>query len=125
MKKMILAAVLTLGTLATPAWASGPGEKYAHFEAKPSETLDQAVANFSEYNTKLQAILDGAVSDGDMADVHQLTYTLETALAKMNEEMGKLAETLEEVHQASEKLDREGVIKHGKAYLETSRKVVK
>lgn len=125
MKQLILAAALVLTHLASPALASGGGEKSAHFEGKPAETLEQAVANFSEYNNKLQAILDGAVTDGDMADVHMLTYTLETALAKMNEEMGKLAETLEEVHQASEKLDRDGVIKHGKAYLETSRKIVR
>src|SRR5690606_14131897 len=98
MKRLILAATLALAPLASPAWASGAGERSAHFEGKPSATLAQAVANFSEYNLKLNAILDGKVTDADMAEVHQLTYTLENALKKINEEMSALAGTLEEVH---------------------------
>ncbi|WP_342343986.1 DUF6746 family protein [Aromatoleum bremense] len=42
-------------------------------------------------------MLKGNVSDAAMADVHELTYTLENALGKMNEELTKLAETLERV----------------------------
>ncbi|WP_248280678.1 eukaryotic translation initiation factor 3 subunit E, partial [Aromatoleum aromaticum] len=79
----------------------------------------------SEYNAKLEAILKGNVSDAAMADVHQLTYTLENALGKMNEELTELAETLEKLHQASEKLDRENVIQHGDEYLSVSRQLVK
>ena len=125
MKSLILTATVVLAAFASPAWASGGGAKTAHFEAKPAETLTQAVANFAEYNDKLRAILDGKVTDSDMADVHQLTYTLENALKKINEEMSTLAVTLEEVHQASEKLDRDAVLKHGRAYLSVADEVVK
>jgi hypothetical protein len=125
MKRLILTATVLLASFASPAWASGGGTRTAHFEAKPAETLAQAVANFAEYNDKLRAILDGKVTDSDMADVHQLTYTLENALKKINEEMAGLAVTLEEVHLASEKLDRDAVLKHGRAYLSVADEVVK
>ena len=125
MKSLILAATLALVPLSTPAWASGAGERGAHFEGKPSATLAQAVANFNEYNLKLKTILDGKLTDADMAEVHQLTYTLENALEKINEEMSALAGTLEEVHLASEKLDRDAVLKHGRAYLSVSGQVVR
>ena len=62
MKSLILAATLALVPLSTPAWASGAGERGAHFEGKPSATLAQAVANFNEYNLKLKAILDGKLT---------------------------------------------------------------
>ncbi len=125
MKSLILAATLALVPFSTPAWASGAGERGAHFEGKPPATLAQAVADFNEYNLKLKAILDGKLTDADMAEVHQLTYTLENALEKINEEMSALAGTLEEVHLASEKLDRDAVLKHGRAYLSVSGQVVR
>ena len=110
MKKLIVAiAFAAAGLVSSPVAASGAAETVQHYKGKPAETLPQAVANFSEYNRKLKALLDGPVTDADMAEVHQLTYTLENALKKINEEMAELADTLEKVHQASEKLDRDAV----------------
>jgi predicted RNase H-like HicB family nuclease len=125
MKKLLVAAVLGTLTLGSTAFASGPGEQYRHFTAQSAENLPQAVANFSEYNNKLQAVLDGPLTDADIATVHELTYTLEDALEKINSALEELAETLEAVHQASEKLDREAVLKNGRDYLEVSRQVIK
>ena len=65
MKSLIFAATLALVPFSTPAWASGAGERAAHFEGKPSATLAQAVANFNEYNLKLKAILDGKLTDAE------------------------------------------------------------
>jgi hypothetical protein len=124
-KKLIVAvAFAAAGLVSPPAAASGAGESVSHYKGKPAETLPQAVANFSEYNRKLKALLDGPVTDADMAEVHQLTYTLENALKKINEEMAGLADTLESVHKASEKLDRDATIEHGRAYLSVSGQVV-
>lgn len=124
-KSVLLTATLAMLSFVPATFASGPGEKYTHYKGKPSETLPDAVRNFSEYNAKLGAILKGKVDDGAMAEVHELTYTLENALGKMNEEMAKLAETLEQLHLASEKLDRDAVIRHGNEYLSVSKEVVK
>ncbi|MFC4257537.1 DUF6746 family protein [Marinobacter lacisalsi] len=95
-----------------------------HFEGKASDTLSEAVANFSEYNHKLEAVLAGELTPEAMNEVHQLTYTLEDAIAKMNQELDNLAETLEEVHLASESADGETVAEHGAAYIEKSRQLV-
>lgn len=126
MKKSLvaLALVATLAFVPT-AFASGAGEKYEHFKGEPSETLPDAVKNFSEYNARLEAVLNGEVTDNAMHDVHELTYTLENALAKINEEFAALAATLEEIHLASERMDGDAVARHGRDYLTVSRQVVK
>ena len=115
-KPAVIAATIALLAFVPTAFASGAGEPVRHYKGEPAKTLPEAVKNFSEYNAKLEALLKGNVSDAAMADVHELTYTLE---------LTKRAETLEKLHQASEKLDREGVIQHGDEYLSVSRQVIK
>jgi len=74
-------------------------DRPSHYEGEPAATLEQAVANFSEYNARLETILGrGELDSGDLHEVHRLTYTLENALEKLREEMEDLAEVLEEVH---------------------------
>ena len=97
-----------------------------HFKGKPSETLEQAVVNFSEYNGKLADLLaKDALSPHDLHQVHQLTYTLENALEKINAELTELANTLEAVHVASENGDAKTTKEQGARYLDTARKVIK
>lgn len=124
-KSLVLVAVVAMYSVVPMTFASGPGEKISHYKGKPSETLSEAVRNFAEYNAKLEILLKGKVDDNAMADVHELTYTLENALGKMNEETAKLAATLEALHQASEKHDREAVLRHGNQYLSVSKEIVK
>lgn len=57
--------------------------------------------------------------------MHELTYTLENALRKINAELTALAGTLEAVHVASERADPATVKTQGKAYLVSTRQVVK
>ncbi|MFV0456769.1 MAG: DUF6746 family protein [Pseudomonas sp.] len=114
-------AVLTLG-LASAAHADRPD----HFKGKPAETLSAAVVNFSDYNQQLAAVLaKDKLEPVDMAKVHELTYTLENALEKISAEMTALAETLEEVHVASEKLDANTVQTQGQKYLGTAREIIR
>ncbi|GGC67198.1 DUF6746 family protein [Marinobacter halophilus] len=121
--KQLIAATLTATAFAfsSPLFASD----VEHFKGKSSETMSQAVANFSEYNNKLEQVLSGEMTPEAMNEVHELTYTLENALAKINEELRELADTLEEVHIASEHADGNAVRKHGKNYLKVSRDVIK
>lgn len=109
--------------------AAGPvtlaDEEPGHFEGLPAETLEQAVENLSEYNRRLAAVLDqGELTAADLVTVHELTYTLENALERIHHEVGALAETLEEVHLASEVDDRDTVLTKGQAYLSTARILV-
>jgi hypothetical protein len=100
-------------------------DDYEHFEGKPSENLEQAVKNFSEYNNKLEAILGkGELSMQDMGEIHELTYTLENALKRIDEEVDNLEETLESVHVASETGDTDTVQSKGERYLSTSRQLI-
>lgn len=100
-------------------------ERPSHYQGQPANTLEQAVANFSEYNNRLADILaKKELTAADMHQVHELTYTLENALEKIRDELDELEDVLEEVHEASEYADIKAVQKHGKAYLETARKVI-
>lgn len=91
-------AALTL--FASGLWAD---ERPDHFEGKASETLEQALSNFSETNRQLADILaQDEISMADMARIHELSYTLENALQRIDKEYDRLAEQLEELHLASE-----------------------
>ncbi|MFO7530727.1 MAG: DUF6746 family protein [Marinobacter sp.] len=116
-KLAIVGAVLTFSL---PVFAG----EYDHYKGEPGETLEQAVANFSEYNNKLDRVLAGEPTPEAMHEIHQLTYTLENALGKLNRELDELVERLELVHEASERADPETVKREGAIYLEQSRKVI-
>lgn len=100
-------------------------DDYEHCKGEPSKTLEQAVANLSEYNNRLEKVLAGELTPEAMNEVHQLTYTLENALGKMDDELEDIAERLELVHKASERADPDTVKKEGAVYLEKSRTIVK
>lgn len=97
-----------------------------HFKGETSATLEQALVNLTSYNAKLQAILaKDQLEPADMAEIHQLTYTLEVALEKLDDEIDILKDVLEEVHKGSEMMQFDRVITNGKRYLETSQKLLK
>lgn len=101
-------------------------EKPGHFKGKPSETLEQAVSNFSEYNHKLETFLKkDTLSPQEMQQVHELTYTLENAIEQMNISLAQLAMTLEAVHVGSETGDVESVKTQGLHYLDIARQFIK
>lgn len=89
-----------------------------HFEGKEVDTVKEAFHQFEEGNEKLEKYLEGdSIEAADLAHVHQLTYTLENALAKMKTALDTLATTLEEVHLASERGDADVVLESGRKYL--------
>ncbi|MDR9394865.1 MAG: DUF6746 family protein [Roseovarius sp.] len=78
-------------------------EQIDHYAAEPSETLAAAMDNFVTYNRKMKAVLErDPLTVQDMEEIHQLTYTIEVALARINEELGALPVVLERVHLTSE-----------------------
>jgi arginine utilization protein RocB len=114
---MILAGTALLFNVA--ASASDDDERYKHFKPEPSENLEQAIMNLTKYNAKLQEIVNGDLDSQDMAKVHELTYTLEVALARLSKELDVAANSLEEVHLGSEQLNKQRVKGFGKSYLDT------
>lgn len=120
----LFAGMLAL-TLSAASWAAAEGSRAAHFKGEPAETLEQAVSNMTEYNGKLEALLGkDELSPMDMHEVHQLTYTLENALQRIQAELETTAEVLESVHVASETGKPAVVKEQGQAYLELTRPLV-
>ncbi|MFO7704972.1 MAG: DUF6746 family protein [Halopseudomonas sp.] len=116
------ALILSLSSLS----GADDSARIDHYQPQASETLEQAVANLSEYNSKLADILaKQELNADDMHNVHELTYTLEEALNKIHTDLAEVADVLEEVHLASEQADAATVKNSGQAYLDLTRTVVK
>ena len=119
----LFAVVVALGVSAA-SWADS--DRPAHARGEPAETLQQAVTNLSEYNTRLEALLEqGELTATDMHEVHMLTYTLENALQKIQADLQETAAVLEEVHIASETDKPDVVREKGQVYLQSTRTLVK
>jgi len=119
MKRLLAGLFIVVMSLSTSAIADDDEQKYQHFKPEPAENLQQAIMNLVEYNAKLQEIVNGDLSAQDMAKVHELTYTLEVALARLSKELDVAANSLEEVHLGSEQMNKTRVKGFGKDYLNT------
>lgn len=120
MKKLLFTA-LCFGLLGSTAANADDHERADHFEGESAESLEQAVTHFTETNRQLAELLaQDELSNADLGTIHELTYTLENALAKIDEELDTMAVDLEEVHLGSETLEQERVRTHGAAYLEAA-----
>lgn len=124
MQNLIKGAVLA-ASLVVAGGAFADDDRPDHFKGLASPDLQTAVANFSEYNNRLEKALESELTVADMQAIHELTYTLENALERINDELEDLADTLEEVHLASENNNRDELKKVAPVYLETSRIIVK
>ena len=115
-------ALLLLGFLGSSASAD---ERPDHFKGLVPATPAEAVQNFSAYNTRLEELLAREkLSAADLSAVHEMTYTLENALAVIDEELGNVAVLLEELHVASEESGANDVRTRGEAYLAKAREII-
>lgn len=120
-KRALIITLLSAAFFSPALKASEP----QHFKGLPAETLQEAVKNFSEYNQKLAAIMaKDNLMPADMAEIHQLTYTLENALERIEKEMDKIEDLLEDVHLASEKAQYDKALKKGREYLSKSQTLI-
>lgn len=124
MQKFMKSAVLAV-SLVVAGGAVADDDRPDHFKGLAAPDLQTAVANFSEYNRLLEQELSGELTNASLEKIHQLTYTLEVALEKIEDELDDLADVLEEVHLASETYNREAVQKVAPVYLEKARIIVK
>lgn len=101
--KKTLQIVATSAAIALGFSLSATAGEVDHYAPVPSETLAEAIENFVTYNRKMKEVLArDPLTVQDMEEVHELTYTIELALARINEELGALPVLLEEVHLSSE-----------------------
>ncbi|PHQ55620.1 MAG: hypothetical protein COA29_04930 [Porticoccus sp.] len=109
-----------------PSASALASERPDHFHGKPADTLEAALTNFAEYNRELAVILKKEeITSRDMAQIHELTYTLENALNKIRSDLDGLAGTLEKVHVASERAETGIARVQGSAYLNLADKIIR
>ena len=121
----LLSTSILLGSLSFTAVASDD-KRPDHFKGQAAETLEQALSNLRTFNAQLATVLSKEQLEPlDMAEIHQLTYTLEVALAKLDDEIDTLKDVLEEVHKGSEMMQFDRVRDNAQRYLSTSQKILK
>ncbi|SFL94493.1 DUF6746 family protein [Marinobacter zhejiangensis] len=118
MKHQIRTAALALLIVTGTATANDSPD---HFDGIPSNSLPQALEHLEAYNTQLASLLAQPMDVATMAEIHQLTYTLENALERMQEALEQLSETLESVHKDSEYAAADTLPGHAHQYLEDAR----
>ncbi len=122
----VTSAIIFVCAFGFSTWALASEDRPEHFKGKVSETLDQALAHFSEHNQRLAKIMaKESLSPEDIALVHELTYTLENALQKMKADFSALTNNLENVHLASETTDGAKVKARALQYLKATPKALK
>lgn len=122
MKKHVAPILAALALTAAPAIADDRPE---HYQGEASATLEEAFVNLAEYNTRLRAILDkGEVQGDDFNEIHRLTYTLENALGRIEDELEELEDDLEEIHQASEKGDSKRIETYAPRYFDRAEQLL-
>ena len=125
--KRLTAAILSLGLLAGgPALANGDDHDHdhshgdghvQHYKPEPAPNLEAAVKNLREYNQKLEKHLNQEMTVENMEKIHQLSYTLENALKRMDKDLDNIASVLEGMHLASEARKEDKVQGNAETYL--------
>ena len=98
-------------------------DRVEHFKGKPAETIEQALDNLHEGNQALAQLLKMPITAETSYEIHQLTYTLENALERIDDEMERLEDTLETVHLASEANRAKRLERYGQQYLELAQQL--
>jgi len=101
--------------------AASAEERYDHFPSLEAADMKTAFCNIKSYNQTLASITaKETLSAEDMVKVHELTYTLENAIMRLQADLNQAAIDLEEVHQASERLEQSTIQTSGKRYLDAT-----
>ncbi|AUD77877.1 hypothetical protein CW740_00950 [Kangiella profundi] len=88
-----------------------------HFKGEKPETMAEAIAILEKYNTQLEGRIKYELTPYTMAQIHQMSYSLENALQFIEQHLEQTQENLEKVHIASETNDPETVQQKGEEYL--------
>lgn len=95
-----------------------------HFKGAEAKDLNTALCNLKAFDEKLQLIANKSkLKLEDLAEVHQLTYTLEVALQKIQADINQAAIDLETVHKSSERAEFDNVKQASEAYLKTTKQL--
>lgn len=118
-KNALSILTLSITLMSMPAVADDhDAEKARHFAAKSAPDTNTAICNLVKFNATLSEVISANKMDPvAMVKVHELTYTLENALARLKSTLEETAVALEEVHLASERMDEVVVKEQSAVYL--------
>lgn len=106
------------------AVASAQATDIKHFKGEKPESLAEAFAIIEKYNPQLESFISSEPTPQQMAEIHQMTYSLENALKFIDDHLDETQENLEKVHIASETMEKETVQEKGKEYLQGTKELV-
>jgi hypothetical protein len=114
------ASVVLFFSLSAMSLAFSDGNTNAnHFPSVASPTVTAAKCNLAKYNAILTKLINQPeLSITDMLSVHELTYTLEQTIERLQVSLEDVAEEVEKVHKASEHLDPNVIASSGQLYQE-------
>jgi plastocyanin len=124
MNKFLLAASVFALLGAAPMTASASSDlnsetveakRISHYKGQSFATKDQAISGLQDNNVKVKKLLDSAdFGVIEMEDIHQISYTLETAIDKLiadksaaTEKLEAVDEAVQAIHHASENHEEE------------------
>ena len=119
LRKTISAIILAAATVSV-----AHATDVKHFKGEKPETMAEAIAIIEKYNAQLEGRIQYELTPYTMAEIHQMTYSLENALEFIDDHLDQTQENLEKVHIASETMDTETVQKKGKEFLQGTKELL-
>lgn len=117
MKNLILGAALALPTL---CFASN--QDVDHFQGEEPQSLAHAKMMVQHSHQQIEALLrKEKLTTEEIHELHELTYSLENAVAFIQEDMKGAADALETLHKASETYDPKKARDAAKLYLDAAK----
>lgn len=117
MKNLLLSAALTLPTL-----CYADNESVDHFQGEEPQSLAHAKMMVQQSHQQIEALLrNEKLTTEEIHELHELTYSLENAVAFIQEDIKNAADALETLHKASETYDPKKTRDSAKVYLQAAK----
>lgn len=101
-------------------------ERVDHFEGDSAATWSEAITLLNKANQELAQIAKtGQLSHQDSARIHQLSYSMENALATLSAQLNTTSQVLEQLHLSSETPELGQTKQLQQLYLETVAPITK
>ena len=124
LKKQFLFALFALLVAGTPT-SEVVAAEINHFKGEQVNDLSSALCNLKKYDVQLAQLTKQKMTLEQAAQVHELTYTLEVAIQKVQAEVNMAVEELENAHKGSEVADFDKVKRASATYLAVTQMLAK
>ncbi|MBK5942531.1 hypothetical protein CCR79_01370 [Halorhodospira halophila] len=110
---MMIGLALTLSLALAAGGALANGHDHQHYEGEEPEGLAEALTLLAERQERLEELLAAdALADEAFHEIHEMSYTLENAVERIQGDVDRMAEHVEAIHLGSERLDEDAIREH-------------